>query len=177
MICMQRKCLLSIGVLVLFAHVAATQEAGKISISGPAVQNTQFSGDELAKMPCLSIEVHDSHTSQLCKYEDVRVSDLLSRVGVPVGDALEGKAMATYVVARAADGYSVVYSLAELDPAMNGNQIIVADRMNGTPLDKEQGSFRVIVPGEKRPARWIRMLTSSEVLSAVTPSGSLPPSP
>jgi hypothetical protein len=173
MICMQRKCLLSIGVLVLFAHVAATQEAGKISISGPAVQNTQFSGDELAKMPCLSIEVHDSHTSQLCKYEGVRVSDLLSRVGVPVGDALKGKAMATYVVARAADGYSVVYSLAE---PMNGNQIIVADRMNGT-LDKEQGSFRVIVPGEKRPARWIRMLTSSEVLSAVTPSGSLPPSP
>ena len=144
MICMQRKCLLAIGVIVLFAHVAATQEAGKISISGPAVQNTQFSGDELAKMPRLSIEVHDSHTSQLCKYEGVRVSDLLSRVGVPLGDALKGKAMATYVVARAADGF-----LAELDPAMNGNQIIVADRMNGTPLDKEQGSFRVIVPGEK----------------------------
>jgi hypothetical protein len=38
-------------------------------------------------------------------------------------------------VAHTSDGYGVVYSIAELDPAMNDNQIIVADTMNGKALE------------------------------------------
>jgi hypothetical protein len=34
---------------------------------------------------------------------------------VPQGEALRGPAMTTYVLAEAADGYRVVFSLAELD--------------------------------------------------------------
>lgn len=47
--------------------------------------------------------------------------------GAPLGDKLRGKALATYVIARAKDGYVVVYSLAEVDPAMSGSQMMVAD--------------------------------------------------
>jgi len=38
--------------------------------------------------------------------------------------------MATYVLAEAADGYSVLYSLAELDSDFQDSEVIVADTMN-----------------------------------------------
>ena len=107
-------------------------------------------------------------------YQGVRLSDLLSKAGVPLGEKLRGRALATYVVAKASDGYAVVYSIAELDPAMTDNQVIVADTMNGKHLDAKEGPFKIVVPGDKRPARWIRMLTTLRVESAVSPSESLP---
>lgn len=68
--------------------------------------------------------------------------------------------MAIYVLAQASDWYAVVYSVAELEPAMTDNRIMVAHKMNGKPLDPKGGPFKVVVPGDKRPARWIRMLTA-----------------
>jgi hypothetical protein len=42
--------------------------------------------------------------------------------------------MATYVLAEAADGYRVVFSLAELDAGIADSEVLVADAMDGTPL-------------------------------------------
>jgi hypothetical protein len=49
--------------------------------------------------------------------------------------------MATYVLAEAADGYRVLYSLAELDSDFQDAEVIVADTMNGSPLGEKQGPF------------------------------------
>ena len=67
--------------------------------------------------------------------------------------------MASYVVATGSDGYSVVLSLAEVDPAFHENQVIVADHRDGQPLGKN-GPLQLIVPGDKRPARWVHNLVS-----------------
>ena len=75
-------------------------------------------------------------------------------------------------MARASDGYAVVHSLAEVDPAMTDNQIMVADSMNGKALALKQGPFRVVVPGDKRPARWVRMVSGFEVNNPLSPSRS-----
>ena len=75
-------------------------------------------------------------------------------------------------MARASDGYAVVYSLAEVDPAMTDNQIMVADSMNGKALAVKQGHFRVVVPGDKRPERWVRMVSEFEVNNPLSPSRS-----
>ena len=125
-------------------------------------------------MPRLSVDVQEPHHGEMQHYEGVRLSDLLAKVGLPLGDKLRGRAMAMYVLAEASDGYAVVYSVAELDPAMTGNRMIVADRMNGKPLEAKEGPFKIVVPGDKRPARWIRMLTALQVESAISPSGSSP---
>jgi hypothetical protein len=89
-----------------------------------------------------------------------------------MGQNLRGQALGTYGVARASDGYAVVYSLAELDPAMTENQIIVADTMNGKSLAPKQGPFKVVVPSDKRPARWVRMVSEFEVNNPLSPSKS-----
>jgi DMSO/TMAO reductase YedYZ molybdopterin-dependent catalytic subunit len=161
------------AILLLLAFSAEAQQK-RISISGTGIKPIQVSAEDLAKMPRLAVDVQDAHNGEAQHYDGVRLSELLAKAGVPLGDDLRGRALATYVVARASDGYVVVYSLAELDPAMNGNQIIVADTLNGKPLDAAHGPFRVVVPCDKWPARWIRMVEAFEVVSAVSPSESSP---
>jgi len=63
----------------------------------------------------------------------VAVQELLRRAGVPQNEELRGSAMATYVLAEAADGYRVLHSLAELDSDFQDSEVIVADTMNGSP--------------------------------------------
>jgi len=50
--------------------------------------------------------------------------------------------MATYVLAEAADGYSVLYSLAELDSDFQDSEVIVADTMNSYLSEKNKDRLR-----------------------------------
>lgn len=95
------------------------------------------------------------HENKEETYEDVAVQELLHRARVPQNEQLRGSAMATYVLAEAADGYRVLYSLAELDFDFHDSEVIVADTMNGSPLGEKQGPFKMVAPHDKRPARWI----------------------
>lgn len=161
-------------ILLLLSALAPAQQSPTLRISGTGIQSTELSAKDIAQMSRLSLDIEEPHHGQMQHYEGVRVSDLLAKAGVALGDKLRGRAMAMYVIAQASDGYAVVYSVAELDPAMTDNRIIVADRMNGKPLDPKEGPFKIVVPGDKRPARWIRMLTALQVENAVSPSGSSP---
>ncbi|MBK9976412.1 MAG: hypothetical protein IPP20_00535 [Gemmatimonadetes bacterium] len=69
-----------------------------------------------------------------------------------------------YVLAAASDGYQVLFSLGELDPEITDGQYLVADAADGKPLFGEMGAFRLVVPGDKRGARSIRMLASVTVV-------------
>jgi hypothetical protein len=64
----------------------------------------------------------------------------------------------------ATDGYQVVFSLAELDPAFTCSEIIVADTIDGKPLFAGQGPLRMVAPKDTRAARSIRMLEHLEVV-------------
>jgi hypothetical protein len=91
------------------------------------------------------------------------LEELLRRAGVPHGDRLRGKLMTTYVIAEAEDGYKVVFALAELDSGITNSEILVADTVDGVPIDAKRGPFRLVAPHDKRPARWVRMLKSITV--------------
>jgi len=93
--------------------------------------------------------------------------DVLAQVGAPSGEKLRGKDLALYVRVRAADGYQVVYALAELDPLFRGDDVpLLTHQCEGKPLDAKDGPFRIVAPGEKRPARWIRQVTAIDLLRA-----------
>jgi hypothetical protein len=84
----------------------------------------------------------------------VRVAELLGRAGVPLGGGLRGLVLATNVNAIAGDGYQVVFSLGELDPALAGRDIIVADTADGKPLPDTQGRCESSCPATRvRPDR------------------------
>jgi hypothetical protein len=117
-------------------------------------------------MPRRTLKVVNAHDKKTEVYEGVALEELLRRAGVPQGEQLRGPEMATYVIAEAEDGYRVVFSLAELDSGFLEADVLVADTMDGAPLGANQGSFRLVAPHEKRPARWVRMLKSITVVRA-----------
>jgi hypothetical protein len=84
--------------------------------------------------------------------------------GIQFGDAMRGPRMTEAVLVEAADGYKVVFALAEFDPAFATREIILADKRDGKALDAKEGPFRIVAPGDKRPARWIRQVTTLRLI-------------
>jgi hypothetical protein len=120
---------------------------------------------ELKAMPRTTITVHNEHSKADETYMGVRVADLLAKMGAPLGKELRGIALGSYLVAVGSDGYGAVIALAEVDPSFHAGEVIVADTMNGQPLDPKSGPFKLVVTEDKRPARWVRNLVSIELKS------------
>jgi hypothetical protein len=116
-------------------------------------------------------EVHASAHRVTGRYAGVALGDVLRLVGRAVGDSLRGARVADYVLVEAADGYRVVFALAELDTSFTDRTVLLADRKDGVPLAANEGPFRIVVPGERRPARWVRQVTRISVIAAGPPAG------
>ena len=119
---------------------------------------------EIRALPHVDVKVHNGHTNTDETYSGVPLVVLLAKVDAPLGENLRGKALTNYVVATGSDGYSVLLSLAEVDPMFHDGQIVVADSRDGQPLTTS-GPFQLIVSEDKRPARWVRNLVSIAVQS------------
>jgi hypothetical protein len=91
-------------------------------------------------------------------FNGVCLYDLLRLVGAPLSDSLRGQALASYVLVEAADGYRVVFSIAELSSRYAQHEVMLVDRVGGRPLDAHDGPFRIIAPDDKAPARWARQV-------------------
>src|SRR5215469_9726122 len=120
---------------------------------------------DLKTLPRLTVTIHNSHTNADETYSGVRVADLLTKVGAPLGSDLRGKALAHYIVATGSDGYQAVIALGEVDPAFHPGEVLVADRMNGKALDEHNGPLKLVVTEDKRPARSVRNLATIELKS------------
>ncbi len=140
----------------------AQDEKPSVQITGAVKQALTLSADDLSKMPRVSVRM--THNGTETVYDGVWLHELLKRAGVPQGGELRGKALAGYVLAEGQDGYQVVFSLGEVDPAFIDNEILVADTANGKPMSVAQGRFRLVVPKDKPGARSVRMLTKLEVV-------------
>ena len=121
---------------------------------------------ELKAIPHISLTIHNSHTNADEMYSGVRLSDLLVKIGAPLGSELRGKALANYIVATGSDGYKAVLALGEVDPSFHPGEVLVADAMDGKPLDAHSGPFKLVVSEDKRPARSVRNLVSIELKEA-----------
>jgi len=59
------------------------------------------------------------------------------------------------------DGYHAVLALAEIAPEFEAKQVILVERMDGTPLDADH--LRMVVPLDKRGGRSVRDVVRIEV--------------
>jgi Oxidoreductase molybdopterin binding domain len=149
--------------LALLDAQSPAPAATTLKIAGDVRTPLLLSPDELKAMPRTQVEVKDED-GRTVKYDAVLVGEVLKKAGAPLGAEMRGGAVATYVVASASDGYQVVFSLAELDPAFTSSEIIIADTVDGKPLFAYQGPLRIVAPKDSRPARSIRMLERLEVV-------------
>ncbi|HKV06127.1 MAG TPA: molybdopterin-dependent oxidoreductase [Candidatus Acidoferrales bacterium] len=137
-----------------------------LTVTGDVKTPLHLSLDDLRRMPRRKITARNPHEHQDQVYEGVALAEVLKRAGVPQGEQVSGEALTTFVVAEAADGYRVLFSLVETDPHFEDSDILVADTMDGAPLGKDEGPVKLVLPHEKSPRRWIRMVRSLKVETA-----------
>lgn len=123
-----------------------------VKVSGDLTKPLNLYAADLAKMKRSAVTMKD-HDGSTRPYAGVAIRDILEQAGATTGKELRGKNLAKFLVVKCADGYEVVFSLAELDSSFNDRLVILADESAGKPLPADKGPFRVIVPDEKRPAR------------------------
>lgn len=139
---------------------AEAQQSCSIALTGEVASPKTVTAADLAKLPPASIRASD-HGQPEATFEGARVADVLALAGLQLN--LRGPGLMRYAVAKARDGYRVLYSLSEFDSAFVETPAIVAWKKNGVALDTVAGPCRIVVASQKRPARWIRMLTEIEV--------------
>jgi DMSO/TMAO reductase YedYZ molybdopterin-dependent catalytic subunit len=143
----------------------APSDAISLVVKG-AVQNELHIGTAEWQVMARAKVTAKDHGGVTHDYEGVTLQALLLQAGVPHGDELRGKNMTLTVVAEGTDGYRAAFSVAELDADFVGAQVLVADTMDGKPLAATEGPLRLVVPGDKRQARAVRMLKSITVVNA-----------
>ena len=141
------------------SHAAETA----LTVTGEVKTPLKLSLAELEAMPAQTVNATD-HDGSTASYEGVSLHEILLRAGVPQGESLRGDALQLCVLVKAADGYKVALSLAELDPQFTDKTVLLAYRRDGRELDAKTGPLRLVLPNEKRQARWVREVTELEVV-------------
>ena len=156
------------GAVLLDARAPAPlAAAGEVvfRIGGDTERPQQWTLDDLAALPRREVRARDRDGTE-ATFAGVALVDLLRAAGVPLDAELRGSNMAMYLLVEAADDYRVVFALPELDPAFTERVILLADRRDGQPLAAAEGPLRLVVPDEKRHARWVRQVRSCTVRRA-----------
>lgn len=125
--------------------------------------NLPLDATTLAKLPAARATLTAHGQSHACT--GVWLADLAAAAGLPAGEALRGPALTTMIVAEAADGYRVAFSLAEIDAKLGNHPVLVASACDGKALGETDGPLRLVVPGEVRAARSVRQLRALRVVT------------
>lgn len=133
--------------------------------AGPGERGV-FTAASLGEYPQTKVTVFDRHANKSLTYAGVPLMELLAHLGVPHGKNLMGKPLQDYVVATGSDGYKTVLSLGEVDPDFHPGMVLVADEVDGKPLDAKTGPFRLVVSEDRNATRSVWGLVKIEVRRA-----------
>jgi DMSO/TMAO reductase YedYZ molybdopterin-dependent catalytic subunit len=157
------RLLLALGFLASALLFSQAPPAAVLAVQGEIPSPLSLTADDLAKMPRETATVPAADGTKIV-YEGVTLRAVLEKAGAPFGKKLRGKVLTTYVLAKAMDGYQVIFTLGEIDPDFGNETILLADKRDGKPLPDKQGPFRLVCPNDHEGARSVRMLESLEVV-------------
>jgi hypothetical protein len=145
--------------LGLAAFSVADAQMRSAPAPAPSPFHVTLDATALGGLPRVTLSATDEggHTDS---YSGISLRDLLTKLGAPSGSMVRGKAMTSYVLVGAADGYHVLFTLPEIDPSYSDHVVLIADTKDGVPLAADSGPYRLVVPFDKRQARWVKQATS-----------------
>ena len=162
-----KRSLNRLPLMLLLAGIALAQsQPTQVTVKGRDGKLTILTRQDLIQMPRQVVSITNSKTKAVEKYEGVLLSDVLAKANAPTGKTLHGPELRDYVEVRGSDEYHVIFSLAELDPPTHANRVLLADTMDGKPMESPQGPLKLIAPDDLRPERWVRMVTKLTILQA-----------
>lgn len=150
-------------VACMSVKIFAQTAPAAVSIKGEVTKPFTINASTKLKQVTVKGTGHDGKEHE---YTGYLLSDIITEAGGIPNNQLRGKALARYVLIKAADGYQAVIAMAEFNPEFNDKQIILADQEDGKALPAANGPYQVIIPGEKKWGRWVRMVTEIVVLTA-----------
>lgn len=159
-----------VNAVVLFVFALATisfaqQPAPLLTINGVSGAPVNFTQADWSKLPRATVAATRGHSKDKVLYEGVPLKVILEKAGVlNASKPLHGQQLLQYVVVTGHDGYRVIFSLAELEEATGGtSNVLIADKVEGKPLTEKEAPLQLVVPTDKRPERFVRMVTTFTV--------------
>lgn len=152
-----------------FSTAAQTSSVKSESVLHIEVENgntLDLKAADLAKFTRREVEAK-GHDEKDSVYNGYNLSDILLSAKAKIApNEMRGKELASYLLVEAADGYKAVFAAAEIAPEFTDRIILLADTRDGKPLDAKNGTWQIIVPGEKKHGRWVRQVTALKIRKA-----------
>jgi DMSO/TMAO reductase YedYZ molybdopterin-dependent catalytic subunit len=144
----------------------SAQAEGLLDLLGDLPNPRRIDVSDLHRLPRVEARTTDPHDpGKEIVYSGTPLVETLKAGGLLLVSGMGGlrETVKMTVIVEATDGYRAVFSSAELDPELTDRIILLADTKDGQPLPLREGPLRIIVPGEKRPARWVRQVKALTV--------------
>ena len=134
------------------------QPAAALTLSGRVVHPASLSTADLTKLPTITLDLPAKPGQPAPHVTGVLLWTLLNGAG---WSDLPGRKthLQHVVLAHGRDGYAVAVSIGEIDPALEGEQILVVTGRDGKPLP----ALELAVPGDHKAARHVKDLVALEV--------------
>jgi len=159
-----------IRTLALAAALTATVLASAALPSAARAQDLTVKAADGHSVTVTDAQMRDLHRLSVTAawgdhhvYAGTPIGDLLALVGAPSEVKLHGPALDQIVVVTGSDHFIAVLAMAETARSFRDAPVILADEVDGKPLDAKEGPYRLIIGGELKPARSVRMVTTIEL--------------
>ena len=158
-----KKVFLFVTLAFLLASSGGVLRCQQLTVQIDSGKQVVLNRADLEALPHIKVTAV-AHSSDTVNFEGVTLKSILEKAGVTFGESMKGKRLASCLLVEAADGYRAVIALPELDPAFTDKQTMLAFLRNGKPLDEKEGPYRIVIPDEKRMARWVRKVTTLKIV-------------
>lgn len=149
--------------LLALASSTVALQCQQLTIQNDSGKQVLLSREDLDGLPHVKVAATE-HSSAAVNFEGVTLKSVLEKAGVPFGESMKGKRLTNCLLVEAADGYRAVIALPELDPAFTDKQTLLVFLRDGKPLGDKEGPYRIVIPDEKRMARWVRQVTTLKIV-------------
>ena len=160
---MKNRLFLSAILFAVFLDTAVVQSQ-QLTIQVENGKQIVLTRADIEALPHSKVTIGAGAVDASTTFEGVALNTMLEKAGISLGASMKGKRLSSCLLVEAADGYRVVIALPETDPAFTDKQIVLAFLKNGKPLDDKEGPFRIVIPDEKRMARWVRQVTTLKIV-------------
>jgi hypothetical protein len=154
-----RRVLLA-AAITAWGFSAAAQEPPTVTVSGMVQHPLTLTIADLKAMPAIDVTVSqqtDRGPTQ-GKFHGVLLWSVMDKAGLVNGTQKNAYLRHTVLVSGS-DGYAVALSEGELDPKLEGKQVLLAYEKDGAPL----AAPRLVVPGDAHAARGVHDVVTVEV--------------
>lgn len=141
---------------------AALAQCQQLTVQTEGGKQSVLTKSDIESLPHVSVTTHGAETT--ATFEGVALKAVMEKAGVEFGHSMRGKRLASCLLVEAADGYRAVIALPEIDPDFTDKQVVLAYLQDGKPLDAKAGPYRIVIPDEKRMARWVRQVTTLKIV-------------